>query len=159
MRLYHFTGLRALIGDAGLAVITPGYIDLRTVAAPGSIIVDGLKPCTTDDYDHVLRSPLPPCVWLTSDPDMDDNDLHFSSFTGYRITVLIPSIDPRLVHWPKYFNKHGRCTWSKSMQYVDSPEVKHASANFYLYFGRIAHITQITHSRVSVEEDQSTESS
>jgi hypothetical protein len=154
MRLYHFTGLRALIGDAGLDAIQPGNVDLRTVAAPGSIIADGLKPFRKDDYDHVLRSPLPPCVWLTSDPDMVKDGLNFSSFADYRITVLIPSIDPRLVHWPKYFRKHGQCTWSEAMRQADVLEaVRRASATFYVYFGRIARITQITHSLVSAEED------
>jgi hypothetical protein len=45
MKLYHFTGWSALIGEGRLSGLTPGKIDLRTVAAPGSIIADGLKPC------------------------------------------------------------------------------------------------------------------
>jgi hypothetical protein len=155
MRLYHFTGLRALIGDAGLDAIRPGDVDLRTVAAPGSIIADGLKPSRKDDYDGALRSPLPPCVWLTSDPDMVKDGLHFSSFADYRITVLIPSIDPRLVHRPKYFRKHGQCTWPEAMQQVDALEaVRRASTAFYIYFGEITRVTQVVHSRVFVEEDQ-----
>ena len=53
------------------------------------------------DYDHLLRSPLPPCVWLTSDPDMPDDSC---TRHGVRISV-IPSTDRRLVHWPKYIRK------------------------------------------------------
>ena len=157
MRLYHFTGLRALIGDAGLAVIRPGEVDLRTVAAPGSIIADGLKPSKEDGYDHALRSPLPPCVWLTSDHDMGadigDSGLHFSSFADLRITMLIPSTDRRLAHWPKYFRNHGRWTWSEAMQYADSPEVQRVAETFYVYFGTITRIAEVTRYCVFAEED------
>jgi hypothetical protein len=54
LRLYHFTELRALIGDAGLAAIRPSVVDLATVAARGSIIACGLKPfsrATPEDKD------------------------------------------------------------------------------------------------------------
>ena len=148
MRLYHFTGLRALIGEAGLAVIQQGVIDLATVAAPGSIIADGLKPSKEDGYDGLLRSPLPPCVWLTSDPDlglkthMGD---HFSKHTNFRITVLIPSIDRRLVHWPKYFRKHGQCTWPEAMRQSGLPEAaQRVTETFYAYFGEIARIIAVS---------------
>jgi hypothetical protein len=148
MRLCHFTALRALIGDAGLGVMRPGVVDLAAIAAPGSIIADGLKPSKEDGYDHILRSPLPPCVWLTSDPDlglkthMGD---HFSRHSDFRLTVLIPSTDRRLAHWPKYFSKHGRCTWTETMRQSDLPPVAQRSIEtFYTYFGEINRITAVS---------------
>ena len=59
MILYHCTSGTALVGNGSLE--TP---------APGSILAVGVLPNRTYDYDHALRSPLPPCVWLTADPDM-----------------------------------------------------------------------------------------
>jgi hypothetical protein len=148
MRLYHFTGWCALIGEGKLAELQPGEVDLRTIAAPGSIMADGIKPCKEDGYDHVLRSPLPPCVWLTSDPDMGHKDHmgnHFSKYSYLRITVLITSLDPRLVHWPKYFRKHGQYTLREAMRLSDAAEaVKLASEDFYIYFGEITRITAVS---------------
>jgi hypothetical protein len=145
LRLYHFTGLRALIGDAAAAAIQPGVTDLATVAAPGSIIVDGLKPGREDGYDGVLRSPLPPCVWLTTDPDMGGIVLHFSSFADFRLTVLIPRTDQRLVHWLKYFRDHGRCTWLEAMPQVGITQAAQDTAEtFYVYFGKITRFAEVT---------------
>jgi hypothetical protein len=145
MKLYHFTGLRALIGDAATAVIRPGIIDLATVAAPGSVIADGLKPRREEGYDGVLSSPLPPCVWLTTDPDMGGIGLHFSSFADFRITVIIPSTDRRLVPWLEYFRDHGRCTWVEAVRQVGISEAtQHTAESFYVYFGGITHIAEVT---------------
>jgi hypothetical protein len=145
MRLYHFTGLRALVGDAGLAVIRPGVIDLATVAAPDSIIAAGLKPFRSADYDRFLSSPLPPCVWLTNDPDMAPI---FSSFKGFRVTVLIPSIDRRLVHWPKYFLRHAGRTWRETIQASDLPDAEQRTTeSFYVYFGEITRIAAVERKR------------
>jgi hypothetical protein len=139
MRLYHFTSWSALIGEGRLAGLPLGKIDLRTVAAPGSIIADGLKPCKVSSYDPVLRSPLPPCVWLTSDPDMGlktHMGNHFSSYIDLRVTVLIPSTDRRLVHRLKYFRKHGRYALSETAQRI--------TATFYVYFGNVTRIAGVT---------------
>jgi hypothetical protein len=145
MRLYHFTGWSALIGEGKLAALPLGDVDLRTVAAPGSIMADGLKPSKEGGYDGVLRSPLPPCVWLTSDPDMGLMSLHFSKYADFRVTVVIPSTDRRLAHWPKYFRKHGRCAWSEAMRQSDASEaVQLASETFYTYFGAITHIVDVS---------------
>ena len=154
MRLYHFTELRALIGDTGLDVIRPGNVDLRTVAAPGSIIADGLKPYKAGSYDHVLRSPLPSCVWLTSDPDMglkSHMGNHFSKYSDFRVTVLIPSIDRRLAHWPRYFRNHGQCAWSEATALPEA--ARRVTATFYVYFGKISRITEVLRYRVFAEED------
>jgi hypothetical protein len=148
MRLYHFTSLRALIGEGRLGALPLGEVDLRTAAAPGSIIMDGLKPFKEDGYDHVLRSPLPPCVWLTSGPDMGHNahmGVHFSKYSDFRVAVLIPSIDRRLADWPKYFRKHGQYTWSEAMQLGGLPEAAQSSiTTFYVYFGSITRIAAVS---------------
>jgi hypothetical protein len=148
LKLYHFTGLRALIGEAGLAVIQPGEVNLMTIAAPGSIMSAGLKPYREDGYDGVLRSPLPPCVWLTSDPDMDLQAImgfHFSKYADFRVNVLIPSTDRRLTHWPQYFRKHGQCTLSEAMRKADLPEgARRTTTTFYAYFGKIKRITAVS---------------
>jgi hypothetical protein len=145
MKLYHFTGLKALIGDAATAAIQPGVIDLAAIAAPGSVIADGLKPNREEGYDGVLRSPLPPCVWLTTDPDMGGIVLHFSSFADFRITVLIPRSDRRLVPWLEYFRDHGRCTWLEAMPQVGITQAaQHTAESFYVYFGKITHFVEVT---------------
>jgi hypothetical protein len=151
MKLYHFTGLQALIGEAGMAVIQPGIVDLATVAAPGSIVTDGIKPQRENGYDGVLRSPLPPCVWLTTDPNLESRFCRYgSSYTNIRLTVVIPSTDRRLVYWPKYFRRYARGelghNHSLSLEELVStfPEdIQRTMATFYVYFGEITRITDI----------------
>jgi hypothetical protein len=68
MKLYHFTGLAALVGAEGLAAMESaledgrGDCDANAFAVPGSILMDGVRPSRDDSYDGLLRSPLPPCV-------------------------------------------------------------------------------------------------
>ena len=142
MILYHFTGLRELIGDEGLAVIRPGIVNLATIAAPGSIVAAGLKPFRSTDYDRFLNSPLPPCVWLTNDPDMTTI---FSRCTGFRLMVIVSSTDRRLVHWPKYFSRHAGRTWHETIQATDlTKEAQSVTGTFYVYFGAITRIAAVS---------------
>ena len=104
-------------------------------ATPGSILVAGILPAKSDDYDGALRSPLPPCVWLSSDSDMSDD---FCTRHGFRISVVIPTADPRLVHWPKYIRKHDAGIVGAQAG-ADIPAfVQRAAARFYVYFGPVA---------------------
>jgi hypothetical protein len=119
------TSVAALVGNGGSI----------EAAARGSILDVGLLPATTNDYDHLLRSPLPPCVWLTSDPEMPDD---FCTRHGARISVAIPSADRPLVHWPKYARKHDAGI-VEAQAAADVPAVAHrAAAQFYVYFGQVA---------------------
>jgi hypothetical protein len=130
MLLYHVTNLSALIGDnAALVCQASGEekADL-SLAEPGSIFSSGLRPAKTDDYDHVLRAPLPPCVWLSSDPEMSGD---FSTRQGVRLSVVIPSTDRRLVPWSKYSRKHG------AVEVALGGREGRAAAQFWLYFGTI----------------------
>lgn len=125
MILYHFTSLAALAGDDSSVA----------AATPGSILAAGILPAKADDYDEMLRAPLPPCVWLTSDPDMPDD---FRTQHGVRISVVIPSTDRRLVHWPKYIRKQDVGMMEAAMAAADFPAVaKRAGKNFYVYFGAV----------------------
>jgi hypothetical protein len=123
---YHFTSRAALVGDGGSVA----------AATPGSVLVAGILPAKSDDYDPVLRSPLPPCVWLTSDPDMPDD---FCTRHGVRISVVIPSTDRRLVHWPKYIRKHDAGIVETQCRAPYTPAfAQRAAAQFYVYFGPVA---------------------
>jgi hypothetical protein len=110
MILYHFTshGLRELI--------------LR----------DGLKPAKTNGLDNALRSPLLPCVWLTTDPEMADNH---SSFNDLRITVDIPSDDQRLQHWPTYCREQAKDEFKNKI--IGTIQSDPPMQLFYCYFGTI----------------------
>ena len=115
---YHFTSRAALVGDGGSVA----------AATAGSILVAGILP----HYDHLLRSPLPPSVWLTSDPDMPDD------FCTVRISVVIPSTDRRLVHWPKYIRKHDASIFETQCRAPYTPAfAQRAAAQFYVYFGPV----------------------
>jgi hypothetical protein len=57
---------------------------------------------------------------------------------NFRITVVIPSTDRLLVHWPKYFRKHG----IKRLSYHDPSYAREAEA-FYVYFGAITKIKTV----------------
>jgi hypothetical protein len=130
MRLYHFTNLPVLIGDsAALAWRASGKeeVDLG-LAEPGSILSSGLRPNRTDDYDHVLRAPLAPCMWLSSDPEMSGD---FSTRQGVRLSVVIPSADRGLVLWSKFLRKHG------AVEVALGGREGLAAAQFWLYFGTI----------------------
>ena len=134
MLLYHFTGLRALVGVDGLAAMVShgGDCDASDFAAPGSILADGIRPSKDDSYNGALRSPLPPCVWLTDNPAMMDG---FSSFSDHRISVVVPS-SQRLVRWPEYWRKHARGDASDGLLAV--PDAMRREADrFDVFFGKI----------------------
>ena len=108
MKLFHFTGLRRLLGDgfeAWKTAFDEGKASPSAIpyATPDSILVGGLKPFRTDDLYGALRMPLPACVWLTDDPAMSQD---YCAWHGWRLTVVVSSSDRKLVHWPKYFRKH-----------------------------------------------------
>ena len=88
MKLYHFTSFYAL----------------RNVG-PEGILAVGLKPGPNPEtsFDFMLRSPMPACIWLTSNPDMPKG---MSSYYEARVAVVISSTDRRLVHWHRYARKH-----------------------------------------------------
>jgi hypothetical protein len=82
--LYHFTGIKALVGPDGVTALKPQcnglytLEDIRDHAAEGSILRAGLRPGCNNvvdptwcyDFDHLLRKPLAECVWLTENADM-----------------------------------------------------------------------------------------
>ena len=137
MRLYHFTGLRRLLGDEGFAAWSAALdegdvLSAIPYATPGSILKGGLKPFRSDDLDGALRSPLPACVWLSSDPAMPQG---YSTWNGWRLTVVVSSSDRKLVHWPKYFRKHE--IYRDALLAVPEAQ-RRVSESFYAYFGPIA---------------------
>lgn len=140
MKLYHFTRLAAIVGDDGMDVIKRRVgedVDLVSIASPGSILAAGLQPRKTEDYDGALRAPLPPCVWLTADPDMPPG---YSSWGDFRLSCLIPSLDRRLSLWPTYLRKH-KVDPVVSLVLAD-PQFE-AVERFYVYFGVIRRIVAV----------------
>jgi hypothetical protein len=138
MKLYHFTRLAALVGAGGMDVIKRRVgeeVDLFSVAAPGSILIAGLRPRKTDDYDGALRAPLPPCVWLTTDPDMSPD--YCSSWGDWRLSCVIPSRDHRLSLWRTYVRKHKA---DDRIDHVLADPQLLISQRFYVYFGVIRRI-------------------
>ena len=93
---------------------------------------DGLKPAKPSGVDHALRSPLPPCVWLTTDPEMPDDH---STFNDLRITVDIPSGDQRLQHWPTYLREQAKDEFRDKIEAVIASDPP--AQLFYCYFGTI----------------------
>ena len=97
------------------------------------ILRDGLKSVRSSGLDHALRSPLSPCVWLTTDPEMPDGH---SSFNGLRITVDIPSDDQRLQHWPTYWREQAKDEFKNTI--IDDVIPSDPPIElFYCYFGTI----------------------
>lgn len=143
MKLYHFTTLAALVGDSGMDVVKRRVgesVDLISIAAPGSIPATGLLPRKTEDpFDGALRRPLPPCVWLTADPDMSLD--YCNSWGDFRLSVLIPSQDYRLSLWPTYLRKY------KAKDSLDhafaEPQHLAPQRRFYVYFGVIRRIVAV----------------
>jgi hypothetical protein len=109
MILYHFTALARLIGEDGLSELhkawdvgAPEAINAAAFAAPGSILKSGIKPMQDMDWPT-----LGLCVWLTTNPDMSNDFVTGNALDrgNWRVTVVIPSTDRRLVYLPKYFSK------------------------------------------------------
>jgi hypothetical protein len=135
--LYHFTGLRELIGADGLDALASRIgedVDLATVAAPGSILVDGLKPHKDNGYDGALRTPLPPCIWFTNDPRMPEV---FARGGDFRIRVVISNNDRCLKSWRSYYSKHVFDLPRFESVTLSVPGAAAAAARFFLYFGAI----------------------
>jgi hypothetical protein len=97
------------------------------------ILSGGLDPFKRSDaVDSALHSPLPPCVWLTTDPEMPDDH---SSANGLRITIDIPDDDPQLRHWPTYLREQAKDETKDTLEEVIASDEPMDS--FYCYFGTI----------------------
>jgi hypothetical protein len=151
MRLYHFTHLAALVGVDGMSAIrdnTVAYdnIDIYDYASPTSILRSGLRPQSTDDYDHYLLKPLPECVWLTNDPEMSNlyTNGHAAPDRGkWRVAVVIPEADRRLKHFHAYLEKNA-CRdvilYNAALddgRIISGKQSAQAVRSFYVYFGDI----------------------
>lgn len=117
--LYHFTGLRQVLGEDGFdRVRAVCAVDVMPFATPGSILASGLKPHL--GADEAAIGICRPCVWLTSDPDMPRG---FNRWTGCRVSVEIPAKDRRLCRWTGLFRG-------------ETPMQAEAD-RFYIYWGKI----------------------
>lgn len=135
MQLYHFTNLELLLGADGVAALQNCAEGGSVNAAPGSILVEGLLPRREEGgYDHMLRAPLPPCVWLTENPQLTER---YNNHFGFRIALTLPS-ERRLARWPDYLRKHARGD-ADSDFWLRLTEADRAEGHrFYVFFGRIA---------------------
>jgi hypothetical protein len=128
MILYHFTGLRQLIGSDAPARVRPrvDFDDMRALAAPGSILASGLKP----HLDAQMPMIDGPVVWLTSNPDMPRG---LNTWSGWRISVAIPDKDRRLLRFVDALSAVQPVMSSKGL-----PDALQAEGDqFYAYFGAI----------------------
>ena len=141
MRLYYYTALAHLIGEDGLTELrkawdlgAPDAVNGAAFAAPGSILKAGLSPNQGGDYDQLLTEPMPPCVWLTTNPDMSAVFLNgeYLDHGNWRVTVVIPSTDRRLVHWPKYMRRRAR------FEMRMSGWIRREAEGCFCYFGEVA---------------------
>jgi hypothetical protein len=165
MRLYHYTALAHLIGEDGLSEVrkawdlgAPDAVNGGAFAAPGSILNAGLSPNQCGDYDSLLAEPMPACVWLTTNPDMCAVFLNgkYLDHGNWRVTVVIPSTDRRLVHWPKYMRR--RAFFEMQM----SEWMRREAEGFFCYFGEVArdrikavdHCDRATAARAISNEDR-----
>ena len=147
MILYHYTALAHLIGKDGFADLkrawdtgAPEAVNGAAFAAPGSILKAELRPHNNGENDMPLGGPTPPHVWLTTNPDMSNDFVTGNTLDrgNWRITVVIPSADRRLVYWPKYFSKRtGGDYVISSEDRAHAYRLAREATGFYLYFGAI----------------------
>jgi hypothetical protein len=131
VRLYHFTGLWPLVGTTGLAALKADHTrDPLVVAESGAILKAGLRP----QSDRLQDGKVPPCIWLTTDANMP---LGFSSNSDFRIEVVIPDSDRRLMQYAAYLRKQQ----SKAEGIFKAEVVRHEGRirleDWWLYFGRV----------------------
>jgi hypothetical protein len=137
MRLYHFTNTLALVGFHNVDGMTMG--DLHDKASPNSIMKAGLRPYHNDSDPEYY----PECVWLTTNPEMSSrclNGLGHSDHGRWRLTVVIPESDRRLVHIPKFHRKRGyvlNFDNATSLTLSERAMCKKESAASYFYRGFI----------------------
>ena len=155
MKLYHFTGIKALIGLDGVAAMGEALgearkgmnesFNLEDFATPSSILRSGLKRGKNEvgvhgkDYDWMLCKPLPECVWLTSEPNLPP---FFSTYHDWCVSVVIPETHRHLKHFNTYLSKKGKGDGEYVINFHDREGVtaeEHIQAvrNFYMYFGDI----------------------
>ncbi len=137
MILYHYTALSHLLGEDVVSALRKGEIGWPIdddMAAPGSILKAGLSPNQCGDYDSLLAEPMPACVWLTTNPDMSAVFLNgnYLDHGNWRVTVVIPSTDRRLVHWPKYMRRRA------FFEMQISEWMRREAEGFFCYFGEVA---------------------
>jgi hypothetical protein len=142
MRLYHFTNLLPMIGmdaDTWDALPSDEEIDLCDIATPSSILNAGLRPCRNGDYDHLMPAPLPECVWLTSNPDMPSVFTSGPRRGDWRVTVVIPESDRRLISWRRYWRKKTGNDFILNLADEEYGEMINREVSaFFVYFGSIA---------------------
>jgi hypothetical protein len=137
MKLYHFTTLPGLLGPDGFEAYWStkpgGKTDATPYADPSSILKVGVRPRRSDDYDGLLQSPMPACVWLTDDPDMVGGCTNTGG--DCRLTVVLPASDRRLMRWTDYLRQ--QCAFDRYLMATATvPKVAHADpCRFYVYFG------------------------
>jgi hypothetical protein len=141
MKLYHFTSLAGIIGADGQSELHKAWdagaseaVDAAAYASPSSILKAGRQPHNNGEYDTFLGGPMPPHVWLTTNPNMSKDFVTGDTPDrgAWRVTVVISSTDRRLVYGPKYF-----CKRTGNDFVVSSERLAREAASFYVYFGRI----------------------
>jgi hypothetical protein len=131
LRLYHFTGLRALIGSKAFAKVRPGQFSTDK-ADRGSILKAGLKPSRSPD-NNVITS----VVWLTDDPGMTSD---FSAWHDYRVTVDLDRSDRKLHRYCDFLDSGADvpviAAWREAIGSLD-PYIRRAGATFWFYRGAV----------------------
>jgi hypothetical protein len=130
MRLFHFTSLRALVGEEGEVETPEGGVSLA--AGMHSILYLGLLPVRLVGWPFPHTSPLEPCVWLVdgSNDQLDAPYILRSAGIEWRVTVQIPDDDPRLWHWRSYLR-------AQDLEAVPGTVELLAAPPCWVFFGRI----------------------
>lgn len=141
MKLYHLTGWHALIGQAGCAAMRAAIhsaaddadVDVNEFAEPGSILAEG---CIKPMRDRLWGHDLPPCVWLSRNPNMK---LDCSSYSDLRLTVVVPSADRQLLNWTKLYRKTFGVAFEiderKARGKANADLLLREADRWYVYFG------------------------
>jgi hypothetical protein len=131
LKLYHFTGLRALIGEKAFAKVKSGSFNHDT-ADRGSILKAGLKPSRSPANNLITG-----VVWLTNDPDMPAG---FCGYHHYRVTVHLDRSDAKLHRYVEFLDATAHVPSVAAQIEAQSeldPYIRRAAETFWIYFGAV----------------------
>jgi hypothetical protein len=110
------------------------FTDFRFLRDGGTILQEGLKG-RDEDKDYADRMMAPPdAVWLTTDTE---ETWRVDRKSEYRITVVIPSTDKKLVRWDRWMRKHHPPDIAERLLAACAQMGNSAWKNYWLYLGPV----------------------
>jgi hypothetical protein len=132
LKLYHFTGLRALIGPKAFAKVKPGPMQ-TSMADRGSILRAGLKPSRSSANSFITGA-----VWLTDDPNMPAKD--FAAWHHYRVSVDLDRSDAKLHRYVEFLDAFAHVPAMAALRdglAGFDPYIRRAAETFWVYRGAV----------------------